>query len=217
MRTGHGALSLSIAVIGLLAWTLGATPVGHRDRTGFSRTHQDGPAQEESIESALRHARQLADELLEKVRQLLLTELERGGYEGAVRACSEIAQEIPREIEARTGASIRRVSVRYRNPKDIPDEYERQKLEEFEHKHRARALPDESVEVVREDGRAYLRYMRPILVGPMCITCHGPKEAIPPSVRAILAEKYPDDRATGYRSGDVRGAVSVKLPLGSQP
>ncbi|GBC76695.1 hypothetical protein HRbin08_00157 [bacterium HR08] len=172
-----------------------------------------GAGQEEATESALRQARRLADELLERVRRLLMTELEKGGYEGAVRVCSEIAQEIPREIEARTGASIRRVSLRYRNPKDIPDEYERRKLEEFERQHRARALVDESVEVVREDGRAYLRYMRPILVGPMCITCHGPKEAIPSSVRAILAERYPDDRATGYRSGDVRGAVSVKIPL----
>nr|BAL58270.1 cytochrome c family protein [uncultured Acidobacteriota bacterium] len=171
--------------------------------------------QGESVESALRQARQLADELLERVRRLLMMELEKGGYEGAVRVCSEIAQEIPREIEARTGASIRRVSLRYRNPKDIPDEYERRKLEEFEQQHRARALVDESVEVVREDGRTYLRYMRPILVGPMCITCHGPKEAIPSSVRAILAERYPDDRATGYRSGDVRGAVSVKIPLGT--
>lgn len=195
--------SIPLMLIGLLA---GMNVVSSDELKG-------GAGQGESVESARRQARRLADELLERVRQLLMTELEKGGYEGAVRVCSEIAQEIPREIEARTGASIRRVSLRYRNPKDIPDEYERRKLEEFEQQHRARALVEESVEVVREDGRTYLRYMRPILVGPMCITCHGPKEAIPSSVRAILAERYPDDRATGYRSGDVRGAVSVKIPL----
>lgn len=195
------------ALIGFFTWMNAASP-----RADFDKP-PGGAAQEESVESALRQARRLADELLEKVRGLLTAELEKGGYEGAVRVCSEIAQEIPREIEARTGVSIRRVSLRYRNPKDIPDEYERRKLEEFEQQHRARALADESFEVVREDGRRYLRYMRPILVGPMCITCHGPKEAIPSSVRAILAEKYPEDRATGYRSGDVRGAVSVKIPL----
>jgi|DewCreStandDraft_1066081.scaffolds.fasta_scaffold00182_20 hypothetical protein len=200
-----------LALLGIVGFVIGATGATARDERS-----RGGTTQEESVESALRQARRLADELLERVRGLLMAELEKGGYEGAVRVCSEIAQEIPREIEARTGASIRRVSLRYRNPKDIPDEYERRKLEEFEQQHRARALADESFEVVQEEGRRYLRYMRPILVGPMCITCHGPKEAIPSAVRAVLAEKYPEDRATGYRSGDLRGAVSVKIPLDSK-
>lgn len=189
-----------VVVAGLLVGTIGAVP----------RAPQ---VARESPESVLRQARQLADELLEKVRQLLLSELEKGGYEGAVRVCSEIAQEIPRQMERQTGASIRRVSLRYRNPQDAPDEYERQKLEQFDRQNRERALPEESAEIVREGDREYLRYMRPILVGPMCITCHGPTEAIPSAVRAVLAEKYPEDRATGYRSGDVRGAVSIKIPL----
>ncbi len=196
-----------IIMMGLFAWMSAIS----------LRVYSDEPqGQKESVESALRQARRLADELLEKVRGLLMAELEKGGYEGAVRVCSEIAQEIPREIEARTGASIRRVSLRYRNPKDIPDEYERRKLEEFEQQHRVRALADESFDIVYEDSRRYLRYMRPILVGPMCITCHGPKEMIPFSVRAVLAEKYPEDRATGYRSGDLRGAVSIKIPIGPE-
>jgi len=32
-------------------------------------------------------------------------------------------------------------------------------------------------------------------------------------VQAILAREYPDDRATGFSVGDVRGAVSVRIPL----
>jgi hypothetical protein len=32
-------------------------------------------------------------------------------------------------------------------------------------------------------------------------------------VTAVLKEKYPNDRATGYREGDLRGAVSVKIAL----
>jgi hypothetical protein len=30
---------------------------------------------------------------------------------------------------------------------------------------------------------------------------------------AVLRKKYPNDRATGYREGDLRGAVSVKIAL----
>lgn len=171
------------------------------------------PGQESRIEAALRQARQIADELAETVRGLLFKELEKGGYVGAVRVCSEVAQEIPREFTARTGHYVRRVSLGYRNPKDIPDDYERQKLEEFNRLNREKKLENDYFEVVREGERDYLRYMRPLIAGPMCITCHGEKENIPPEVKAILVEKYPDDRATGYHTGDVRGAISVKIAL----
>ncbi|HXF05334.1 MAG TPA: DUF3365 domain-containing protein [Blastocatellia bacterium] len=171
------------------------------------------PGQESRIEAALQQARRIADELAETVRGLLFKELEKGGYASAVRVCSEVAQDIPREFTARTGHYVRRVSLGYRNPKDIPDDYERQKLEEFDRLNREKKLANEYFEVVREGQRDYLRYMRPLIAGPMCITCHGEKANIPPEVKAILAEKYPDDRATGYHTGDVRGAISVKIAL----
>jgi hypothetical protein len=57
------------------------------------------------------------------------------------------------------------------------------------------------------------RYMRPLIVAPLCVDCHGPKENIPLEVKTILKEKYPDDRATGFLVGDVRGAISVKIPF----
>jgi hypothetical protein len=34
---------------------------------------------------------------------------------------------------------------------------------------------------------------------------------IPASVKAVLARRYPNDQATGYNVGDLRGAVSVQL------
>jgi uncharacterized protein (UPF0264 family) len=164
-------------------------------------------------QQALQQARQVASELADKVRGLLFKELEQGGYVGAVRVCSEVAQEIPHEFTARTGHYIRRVSLGYRNPKDVPDGYERQKLEEFDRLNREKRLESDYFEVVKEGEREYLRYLKPLIAGPMCITCHGEKENIPPEVKAILAEKYPDDRATGYHTGDVRGAISVKIAL----
>jgi hypothetical protein len=66
---------------------------------------------------------------------------------------------------------------------------------------------------VTEGGRETLRYLKPLVAGTMCLTCHGQKAAIPPGVQAVLAREYPDDRATGYSAGDVRGAVSVRVPL----
>jgi hypothetical protein len=47
------------------------------------------------------------------------------------------------------------------------------------------------------------------MTGTLCLACHGQVSSLDPAVRAVLAERYPADRATGYRAGDLRGAVSV--------
>jgi hypothetical protein len=46
----------------------------------------------------------------------------------------------------------------------------------------------------------------------LCVNCHGPRDALAPGVAEILDAEYPDDRATGYRPGDLRGLVRVSIP-----
>jgi len=176
-------------------------------------SHSQQSHQDSQFEQALLEARQLSKELAEKVRGLLLQEIDRGGFVNAARVCSELAQEITQQFNKRTGYYARRVSLRYRNPKNIPDDYERRKLEEFDFLTREKRLGNEYKEVVKEGDQEYLRYMRPLVAIPLCLVCHGPKENIPSEIKTILAEKYPGDRATGFLVGDVRGAISVKIAL----
>lgn len=171
------------------------------------------PTQDPQIEQALMEARQISSELADQVRGLLLKEIEKGGWAGAVKVCSEMAQNITQEFNARSGHTVRRVSLRHRNPRNIPDEYERRKLEEFDLLNKKKEMKNEYGEVVDERGEKYLRYMRPLVALPLCINCHGPKENISADVKTILAEKYPEDRATGFLVGDLRGAISVKIAL----
>ena len=178
---------------------------------GLSESQQT--VQDPQSEQALNEARQVSAELAEKVRGLLLQEIEKGGFVSAVRVCSELAQQITLQFNARSGHTIRRVSLRYRNPQNIPDEYERQKLEAFDLLNRQKKLEKEYFEIVKTQQGEYLHYMRPLVAIPLCITCHGPKENIPTEVQTILAEKYPNDRATGFLVGDIRGAISVKIAL----
>lgn len=51
------------------------------------------------------------------------------------------------------------------------------------------------------------------IAAPLCLTCHGQPEEIAPEVREKLQTLYPSDQATGYRLNDLRGAVSVAMPL----
>ena len=71
----------------------------------------------------------------------------------------------------------------------------------------------EYFEVIDEEGVKNVRYMKPIILQAPCLGCHGPVENIEPEVKAILNNKYPDDKATGYQMDDLRGAVSIQKTL----
>ena len=87
-----------------------------------------------------------------------------------------------------------------RQPANKPDDFERQAIATFKE--------DKSVKFVDGyTGNTY-RYARPIFVKKSCLKCHGQPEDAP---KAVL-EKYGSEKAFGYKVGDVRGIVSVKLP-----
>jgi hypothetical protein len=56
-------------------------------------------------------------------------------------------------------------------------------------------------------------YLRPLTVAPVCINCHVPKKTMTPEVKRILTKRCPEDRATGFRDGDLRSEISVKILL----
>lgn len=162
-----------------------------------------------------REAQAIAKRIIEETRGLLFKEVGEKGPAGAIKACSAVALDLARKHEQR-GWRIRRVSKKVRNPADIPDPYEVRVLDQFEALTVAGQLgPDtEHAEVVTEEGRPYLRYLKPIMiVSPICLICHGKAEDLVPEVRVQLQTLYPNDQATGYRLHDLRGAVSIKIPL----
>lgn len=168
-------------------------------------------------QEALAQARFVARELSSGLQKLLGEELAKGGFPGAVKVCSEKAQTVSGEFNAAVGASARRVSLRFRNPNSEPDPYETAVLRHWQQLHGRQTLPEESAEVVKERGGSrHLRYMKPIVVQAMCLNCHGAPEQIAPEVKTILGARYPRDLATGYVAGDLRGAVSVRIPLSGE-
>jgi hypothetical protein len=70
-------------------------------------------------------------------------------------------------------------------------------------------------EFVPEPGGQYFRFMKPIVIQPKCLFCHGLSDQIPDSIRSVLRTRYPFDAATGNKPGELYGAVSIKQPLGS--
>jgi hypothetical protein len=59
--------------------------------------------------------------------------------------------------------------------------------------------------------------IRPIPTGLICTNCHGPAGALSSEVRAALRQRYPEDRATGFGEGDLRGWIWAEVPKGVAP
>jgi hypothetical protein len=112
-----------------------------------------------------------------------------------------------------SGWNIRRVSLRNRNPKAVPDAWEQSVLADFDRRAEAGEAPatlERAERVPDAAGQATWRYMRALPTQPMCTGCHGTPDKLSAEVSAKLRELYPDDRATGYLPGQIRGAITLK-------
>jgi len=79
-------------------------------------------------------------------------------------------------------------SLRPLRPENAPDPWERKALESFEHGVKTFS------EVVKRDHETVLRFMGAFLVEPGCLGCHSQQ---------------------GYQVGEVRGGISVTVPIGT--
>jgi hypothetical protein len=160
-------------------------------------------------------ARSVASSVPPKLVAVLTEELGKSGPEGAIAVCSVKAPEMAKAASEATGWNVRRVSLRNRNPKAVPDAWERAALEDFDRRAAAGEAPAtlEKAEIVTENGRQSYRYMRALPTQPLCLNCHGLPEQLTPAVKEKLKALYPDDKAVGYRSGEIRGAMTIRKPV----
>ena len=108
--------------------------------------------------------------------------------------------------------TLRRVSSRPRNPIDAPNADEIPLLDAYSYNAENDILADPSIQKLQQ-GEVFL-YTKPIMLSnAMCLSCHGdPKKDIAPETAAKLKQLYPQDPATGYAEGDLRGMWSLRLP-----
>jgi len=213
-------LRLGVITLVLVACTSADPPPGPGDDVVVT-TVGGGPeaaasplADPEVPADALARAREAADAMGGALQGRLFAALDEGGAMLAVEVCSVEAQAISQEFSS-ADLSVRRVSLLTRNPVNDPDDWEEQRLRAMAAAHEAGETLGESAEIVLLNGVPVLRLVRPILVAPPCLACHGDVSTIDPPVLELIRGRYPDDRAVGFRAGDLRGAVSVQLRLGS--
>lgn len=137
-----------------------------------------------------------------------------GGPVNAISVCKDKAPAIAERLSQESGWQVARTSLKTRNPANVPDTWERGVLERFEAKKVAGADPKQLAfaKTVEVDGRKSFRLMKAIPTAPVCLACHG-GDTVKPEVAAKLATEYPDDKARGFKVGDIRGAFTLSKTL----
>ena len=97
-----------------------------------------------------------------------------------------VTKELSNLLNAKSDFRFHITSLRLKNPANAPDDFERQALHGFEQT----AVPVSSLETV--NGARVYRMMIPLKTEPACLECHADQ---------------------GYQVGDIRGGLSVLVPM----
>ena len=148
------------------------------------------------------------------LKSALQAAMEQGGPVAAVGVCHDEAAVIAQQICEEEGVIVGRTSAKFRNPGNSPDGWEQAGLAAFTARIAAGEKPQDLemyATITEADGNRTFRYLKAIPTAPLCLKCHGSELA--PDLVQKLAELYPQDLATGFGVGDMRGAFTVKIDL----
>jgi hypothetical protein len=161
----------------------------------------------------LQESRQAIQKFAKHLKGELKIAMKKGGPVNAIQVCNEKAMDITSSESKDSGVTLSRTSLKIRNPENQPEAWETTVLKQFsERKSNGEALKKmEFSEIVEVNGKKEFRYMKAMGVAQACLHCHGEKAL--PDVAAKLNKLYPNDHATGYKVGDLRGAIVLIKPL----
>lgn len=145
-------------------------------------------------------------ELLAPFKKNLKEALVAGMQDGPLNAVSVCKDQAPAIAASLSVDSVEmgRASHRLRNPANVAPEWVDPVLESY----LAEGADRSPVVVSLPDGRE--GYVEPIMLQPLCVTCHG--ATLAPNLAAHISEAYPQDQATGFNVGDLRGVFWVAYP-----
>jgi len=167
----------------------------------------------DSKEALIEASKQTIGKFAKTLKGELKKAVKEGGLTNAIDVCSKKATPIAVNVSKESGFNVKRISIKNRNPANVPNEWQKKVLENFALKHAEGADLKKMAyaEIVETEGKKQFRFVKAMPTGKLCLKCHG--EKIDAKVEAKLAELYPDDKARGFKLGDLRGAFVVTKDL----
>ena len=141
------------------------------------------------------------DALGTQLSKRLMEALGNGGAGAAIEVCRDAAPSLAEEVSKAHGVTIGRTSHKLRSPSNAAPAWAASYV--------ASEAAD-GVLLAAKDGR--MAALFPISLQQACLACHGEPSKFAAPVKDALAAHYPEDEATGFSRGDVRGWFWVEVP-----
>jgi hypothetical protein len=142
----------------------------------------------------LTQSRAVTQAMLKELGQKLQSSMAEGGPINAIGVCHLQAPDIANRASTNSQAKISRVGTRARNPvMGVPNDWQAKALAQFDAALARGEKPADiefSETVTTASGKEF-HFAKPIVLQPMCVSCHGSPEQISPEVKAKLNELYP--------------------------
>jgi hypothetical protein len=150
---------------------------------------------------------EVAQNSFKEIKGQLKAQLKDGGPIQAIPFCNEQAIPITRSLSDKFNVTIKRTSDKLRNQQNAPSERELEIIQDYKN---SLANNEQLIPIVELDYNNKKHFYSPILLKAECLICHGKlNESINSETAVIVNSLYPNDKATGYKEGDLRGIWSI--------
>lgn len=166
---------------------------------------------QEELASVVKTGQEVSAVLLNTLGKNLQQHMKEEGPLGAAEFCATKAYALTADVDGQFGkdVQVKRISLKERNPANQAEGAEKVVLQSLENLQKSGVLlPEYLVERVNKET---YRYYKPLTINKeVCLKCHGDLGENP-KLAQFLAKTYPNDKATGYKFGDLRGAIVVTV------
>ena len=163
----------------------------------------------EQKEVYLDRGKQIAASTFTALSQQLQKAVKEGGIPNAIQYCNLAAYPITDSLSQAKKAVIRRTSLKNRNQKNKATKEEQTILEGLAKK----AANGQALKPIIKsiDGKK-IAFYAPININDFCLNCHGKLgETLTDKNYQLIKNYYPEDKAIGYVSGELRGMWSIQF------
>lgn len=190
---------------------LGTGLLSCRQNAGEKETVQVPALNETQRAAYLEKGKAIAGATFTALSSRLQAALQEGGVPNAIEYCQLNAYPLVDSLSEVHQATIRRTTLKVRNPEDQPTALEREILETYA---RQDAGGEKIGPMVKALEGQEVAFFAPIRTNAFCLQCHGmPGENLKEEDYALIRQHYPEDQAIGYQDGDLRGMWSIRFRI----
>ncbi len=171
----------------------------------FSSCQKDLTTKEK--EEYIVKGKEIAQNTVKKLGGNLMQQMKKGGPKQAIPFCNTAANPLTKEVADKYQVSIKRTSHKIRNEDNNPNATETAILNQY----LASLSKGEKLKpIVSKDKEGNVHFYAPMKLEAKCLACHGTVgKEVSVKTDSLIKSLYPNDKATGFKVGDLRGIVNI--------